>query len=429
MIKDILNTFKKPLIVLGVIVVVFIALRVILPVVNNATINNSPIVEIKAENDVSYAQGDEISPSDFTVTAIHESGKENTLSSDEFTIDRKSPRRTGKTTSVEIALKSDEKIKTKVNVSNERNKVVSFECGFPDVTKVRAVLYSNGELCFEGEGDVLRYEDGAYPWMDYDTMDESPITAVSFEEDVTPAYLDGYFANIETLTYVANIPDTVESLNGTFSGCIALTRLPDLDDCTKLQDMTGAFMECTALTEIPAIPENVRTIDSMCSGCILLQDSPDLSEATSVISSIATFSGCSVLTNAEVAPQTVNMSEMFESCINLKEMPEIPATVTNMDSAFNNNASLSVVTSIPASVQHLSNAFNGCSKLTGTFQIDADPEDYQSIFAEAAIATDLDLTGASSALDVMALTAGEDTHITVNGAAPDPEAEYDPDGI
>ena len=46
MIKDILNTFKKPLIVLGVIVVVFIALRVILPVVNNATINNSPIVEI-----------------------------------------------------------------------------------------------------------------------------------------------------------------------------------------------------------------------------------------------------------------------------------------------------------------------------------------------------------------------------------------------
>ena len=188
-------------------------------------------------------------------------------------------------------------------------------------------------------------------------------------------------------------------------------------------------MECTALTEIPAIPENVRTIDSMCSGCILLQDSPDLSEATSVISSIATFSGCSVLTNAEVAPQTVNMSEMFESCINLKEMPEIPATVTNMDSAFNNNASLSVVTSIPASVQHLSNAFNGCSKLTGTFQIDADPEDYQSMFAEAAIATDLDLTGASSALDVMALTAGEDTHITVNGAAPDPEAEYDSDGI
>ena len=29
----------------------------------------------------------------------------------------------------------------------------------------------------------------------------------------------------------------------------------------------------------------------------------------------------------------------------------------------------------------------------------------------------------------MALTAGEDTHITVNGAAPDPEAEYDPDSI
>ena len=80
-------------------------------------------------------------------------------------------------------------------------------------------------------------------------------------------------------------------------------------------------------------------------------------------------------------------------------------------------------------MQHLSNAFNGCSKLTGTFQIDADPEDYQSMFAEAAIATDLDLTGASSALDVMALTAGEDTHITVNGAAPDPEAEYDPDSI
>ena len=427
MIKDILNTFKKPLIVLGILLIAFFALKVILPAVNDVTANQSPVVEIKASNDEIYAQGDKISASDFTVTAIHENGKENTLDPEEYSINRENPRRTGKTTTVEISLKSADNIKTKVDVKNERSRVVSFECGFPEVKDVKATLYSNGELGFEGEGDVLRYEDGAYPWMDYESMDENPITAVSFEKGVTPAYLDDYFANIESLTYVANIPDSVESLNGTFAGCISLTRLPDFDACTKLQDMTETFIECNALTSIPAIPENVRTIDNMCSGCTLLQSVPDLSGATGVISAMGAFSGCSVLTTAEIPPQTVNMSEMFSSCINLKEMPEIPATVTNMESAFAEDASLSVVTSIPASVRNLNNAFAGCSKLTGTFQIDANPEDYQGIFAEAAIATELDLTGSSKALDVMAITAGDDTNITVNGAKPNAEADYEPE--
>ena len=425
MIKDILNTFKKPLIILGIILAVFFALKVILPFVNNATANQSPIVEIKADNDLVYAQSDKISPSDFTVTAIHESGKENTLDPGEYTINRKHPDRTGKSTPVEITLKSDKSIKVKVKVKNEREKLISFECGFPDVKDVQAVLYSNGELCFEGKGDILRYEDGAYPWMDYETMDDDPITAVSFEEGITPAYLDGYFANVETLTYVSNIPNSVESLNGTFTGCIALEKLPDLSGCTNLQDMTEAFMECTSLTMIPTLPANVRTIDNMCNGCILLQSLPDLSGATGVVSAMGTFSGCSVLTEAEVPPKTKNMSEMFSSCINLKEMPEIPGSVTNMESAFADDNSLSVVTSIPASVKNLNNAFAQCSKLTGTFRIDAEPEDYQGMFTDAAIATDLDLTGSSTALEVMALTAGDGTNITVNGSAPNPEAQYE----
>lgn len=427
MIKDILNTFKRPLIVLGILIIVFFSLKVILPVINDATVNQSPVKEIKAINDVIYTQEDEIKAADFTVTAIHENGKENTLDPNEYKISRKSPRRTGKTTSVEITLKTDSNIRTKINVKNERNKVVSFECGFPEVNDVQAVLYSNGELCFEGKGDVLRYEDGAYPWMDYETMDENPITAVSFEKNITPAYLDDYFANIETLAYVWNIPDSVESLNGTFVGCIELVRLPELNACKKLQDMTETFMECSSLTSIPSLPENVRTIDNMCNGCTLLQNIPDLSGSTGVISAIGAFSGCSVLTTAEVPPQTINMSEMFSSCINLKEMPEIPATVINMENAFAGDASLSKVSSIPASVKNLNNAFASCSKLTGSFRIDANPEDYQGMFSEAVNATDLDLTGSSKALDVMALTAGEDTHITVNGKAPNFETKYEPD--
>lgn len=96
-----------------------------------------------------------------------------------------------------------------------------------------------------------------------------------------------------------------------------------------------------------------------------------------------------------------------------------------MESAFADDNSLSVVTSIPASVKNLNNAFAQCSKLTGTFRIDAEPEDYQGMFTDAAIATDLDLTGSSKALEVMALTAGDGTNITVNGSAPNPEAQYE----
>ena len=389
-----------------------------MPTVQNINAEKSPIVGIQAENDRKYRQSDEIQAKDFEIKAVHENGQTTALRPEDVDISRKTPQKTGNTTEVDITLKSDKSLKTTVKVTNERNKVISFECGFPNVKDVVAILYSNGELCFEGEGDVLQYKDGDYPWKSYDNKNENPIKSVSFEKNVNPEYLDNYFSNIETLEYVENIPSSVISLNKTFQNCIALDKVPDLSDCTKLLDMTNTFMGCTTLKKIPEIPKNVRNIDGICQECSLLRTVPDLSKAVGVITAKNAFADCSTLTNAEVAPNTENMEAMFMNCINLKIMPEIPNTVTNMDSAFDNNISLSKLSTIPSSVKTMENIFYECSKLEGELIVESTPDKYNGAFKGAAVATKLNLTGSSKVLDGLALTAGETSNITVNGNKP-----------
>lgn len=418
MMKELLRTFKKPLLVLGVIIVVFFVLNTIIPTVRNINAEKSPIVKIQAENNREYRQGDTISARDFEVEAVHENGQTTPIDSDDIEISRKKPNKTGKTTTVEIVLKSDKSLTTTVKIKNQREKIVSFECGFPDVKDVKAILYSNGELCFEGEGDVLQYKDGSYPWKNYEGKNENPIISISFHEGVKPKYLDNYFSEIATLEYVENIPSSVVSLNKTFKNCTALTDVPDISNCSKLLDMTGTFMGCKELKNVSEIPKSVRNIDSMCQGCTLLQVVPDLSKAVGVITSKNAFADCSTLTNAEIAPKTENMEGMFQNCINLKKMPEIPETVLNINSAFDNNTSLSKLTFIPASVSLMENTFYNCSKLEGELIIDANPIKYNGVFNGAAIATKLNITGSSNVLNALALTAGETNNITVNGNKP-----------
>lgn len=395
---------------------IYVGITVILPTYNRVSAESSPIVSLEASNNLEYARSDTINPEDFTVTAIHKNGKKVKVDPEDITLSRTKIKRVGKKTLVTVQLKKDTTINCDVYVKNHRDPLIRFNCGASDLESVKAVLYDNGELCFEGKGDVLQFND--YPWLDnYEGADDHPIEAVTFEEGVTPSVMDNWFSGLETLTYVGKIPSSVESMSETFADCTSLIKGADWSGCTKLLNTTGTYNGCSSLTEVPALPVSVRIADHMCEGCSELLKATDLSKATSLTSAQSAFAGCSKLTTASMAPKIIYINGMYQTCINLKEAPAIPNTVISMDESFSGDLSLTKLSSIPATVKSMNSSFSGCKRIEGSVVIDATPDEFNSCFSEAAVATKINLTGASKNLNLIADTA-ESGNILVNGKIP-----------
>lgn len=420
-VKDLWDTLKKPIIILGIFVLIILIVSKVVPAVKNKAAEKSPIIKITAENDNMYAQGEKISPSDFNVIAVHENGAETRISSKQVKLSKTTPDPTGKTTPVKISAAGKN---CTIEVKNDRTKLVTFECGNPDVSAVKAVLYSNGELAFEGEGDILAFSNDDFPWKSYDGDDDYPVRSVTFEDTVTPVSMDGFFTDMEYLAYVETVPKTVESMVNTFSGCISLVETPDITGCNKLLDITEAFSDCTALEKASAIPENVKNMTGAFSGCTALKNGADVSKAANVNNADSLYADCLVLNNAQLPPAVQSIDNAFENCINMKTMPEIPGTVQYMSSCFSGDISLTTLGTIPEGVKDIGNAFDGCTKIRGSLIINCNPESYNGFLNDTAVATTLDLQGASKVLDVLAATSDQNMNITVNGKTPNWEADY-----
>lgn len=416
------SIYKKPILLLLVLSIVLLVITTILPAIRESEAEKSPVVSITAENGESYRQGEKISTEDFTVTAKHENGDTTEVPSEEIEISTETPAKTGNQTEVTVSYKDFD---YKLQVKNDRRKVVAFPCGSPNTEDVMAVLYSNGELAFEGSGDILAYLDGEYPWKDYEGMDDNPIVSVSFEKGVAPTSLDDYFSDIETLEYIKNIPVSVESMARTCSGCIALTSTPDITECENLRNLTETYFECEALENASAIPASVRTADRVFYGCVNLQKGAGVSLATGVTSAESMYEGCSTLIDAQIPPNVIEIGSMLAECINLRITPEIPDTVENMVSCFSGDVSLVEASTIPAGVKDVTSCFEGCEKLEGTLVVEANPESYSSFLKDCSVATSLDLDGSSKVLDVLANTADGNRNITVQEQIPNPDANYD----
>lgn len=421
-VKDIWKTFKKPIILLTAIVAALFIIMKIVPAIKESEAEDSPVIKITATNNNTYTQSDEIVAGDFEVIAVHKNGAETKVDTARVKLSKTIPDPTGSTTSVKV---SAEGKSCTVRVKNERNKIVTFECGNPDVTAVKAILYSNGELSFEGKGDILAFTNADFPWKSYDVDDDYPVKAVTFEETVTPSSMDGYFTDMKTLCYVKNIPETVESMVNTFSGCTALTSSPDLMGCNNLYDLTETFSDCTSLEITSPIPETVKKMTGTFSGCTSLKRGADVSKASGVTNADSVYADCIVLNDAQLPPAVQSVASGFENCINLKSMPEIPETVDFMPSCFAGNISLTTLGVIPKGVLDIGNAFDGCTKVRGVLTVNCNPENYNGFLNDTAAATSLDLQGDSLVLDVLAATSGQNENITVNGKTPDWEANYD----
>lgn len=419
--KNIWKKYHKFIIIFFVFIILVIIGVKIAPQIDAFRLRSSKIIEIAAENSHLYSQNENISERHFTIEAIYDTGQKRELDPGLVSISTTQPAKTGPITKVTLTLKDDPNVSCEVNVQNKRDKLVSVDCGHPDIENVQAVLYSNGELCFEGKGNILEYNNGDYPWLNF--SNKTKIISVSFEEGVAPLSLDNYFKNLETLEYIESIPSSVESMSATCKGCISLKSAPDVSKCSKLSNMIETYADCASLTYIPPVPKSVKNTTLMCDNCPELQIAPDLSQATGLVISESMYNECYKLIEANIAPNAEIINNMFDSCINMKQMPKIPESVVEMDSAFRNNTSLMYLTEIPKNVQSISNCFSGCGKIQGKLIVNGNPSQYSSFLSGAAVTTSLDLQGDSKLLDLLALTC-DGVNVTVKGKAPDKNAKY-----
>jgi hypothetical protein len=383
--------------------------------------SNAPVTEMKATNNDEYKPGEEINPKDFKVMARHTDGKETQLGKNDFTVSPSKANGYKATTPVTITLKKTQ-LKIHTSVKNKRKKVCSWNVGNPAAKEVKAVYYDTGELSFEGAGNIMSFDDENAPWIANTKDEDIEIKSVTFGKDVTPKTLDYDFKNLESLTYVDPIPDTVESIRDAFSGCIKLKKMPDWSKADGLLDAENAFSGCTALTETYPTPANIVSLNDTFSGCESLIDAPDMSGSVNINSMEEAFMQCSKLVNVELPSKVKNLDRTFSSCINLETAPRVPDGTLSMNSTFAECTSLQTPTDIPASVTDVSGAFSECRQLGGKMRIDTATEEYSSMFSEAVSSRMLDLTGDSVQLTHMANTC-ETGNITVNGQTPAKESD------
>ena len=105
-----------------------------------------------------------------------------------------------------------------------------------------------------------------------------------------------------------------------------------------------------------------NSISNLFNNCTNLINVPKI--PSSVTNMDYTFYGCTSLVNAPVIPSSVTiMKGTFSGCTSLINAPVIPSTVTSMDSTFYNCTSLVNAPIIPSTVTSMWSTFSGCTSL------------------------------------------------------------------
>lgn len=416
--SEFFDSGKKLLIITGALVAVFVAGIFGLKAYRSITADKTPIISISAKNDKIYSVTDKIKTSDFTITAKHKDGGTSVFAGDDTVkLSRSHVPSYGKYADVKLTTKSGLACTAKVKC--ERNKIISFNCAKHKKDNVKATLYSNGELAFEGNGELAGFANHQGPWFgDYDSKGVK-ITSVTFGKGVKVIDGTSLFNNIQNLRYVGSLPSTLVSANSMFSGCVNLKRVPDMSKCAVLKDMTSAFSGCTSLTGAGTVPASAVTVKDMFNGCTSLEKAAVFASGAQATDASEMYSGCTSLTDPGHMPSKINiMSSTYQGCINLAKMPNIPKGTSDISSAFSNCKLLKRFSAIPSSVKKMSGCFSGCTYMSGTVRIDANAEEYGGLFSEAATATKINLVGKSKLLHYYAYTSENPKgHIYVRGHA------------
>lgn len=89
--KDVLQPFKKPLLIVACFAIVFLILGKGIPAIRDAIVGQSQITGIEAENEKEYSKTSTIKASDFDVFYLHENGKKTRMRTKEVTLSKDKP--------------------------------------------------------------------------------------------------------------------------------------------------------------------------------------------------------------------------------------------------------------------------------------------------------------------------------------------------
>lgn len=184
------------------------------------------------------------------------------------------------------------------------------------------------------------------------------------------------FYQCNNLTYASNIPNEVVNLRYTFALCSNLTSMPNIG--ANVEDFSGAFQNCTNLINTTKLSDSITLMSGSFLRCTSLKKAPELPK------------------------NVVELNNTFQECTSLEKAPSIiPEKAQNMQSTFQDCSALKTPPAIiPSSAKKMKSTFVNCSKLSGNIEINAEPEEYSSCFANAATVegAQLKLTGTCSVL-------------------------------
>lgn len=190
----------------------------------------------------------------------------------------------------------------------------------------------NNTLTISGMGDTAAFDNPMeVPWYNDNTV----IKNVVIEDTVEVTNMDFWFNGYENLISVQGIPDTVISMNGTFSACTSLETFEDFP--SDLENAEGMFNGCDNLQKISNMPDTIKNCHGM-------------------------FMNCKSLVSIHHIPASAtDCQSMFLGCMNLSQCPEV----------------------IPASAVNVSTMFSNCNKLSGFIWIEGAPTYYENIFSSS----------------------------------------------
>jgi surface protein len=131
-------------------------------------------------------------------------------------------------------------------------------------------------LHFEGSEIEELWLDGVLVWnrgLDVETVTIVENGSTTAAQDQFRAALTGRGLDYRTVTTVPFLLDTsqVTNMSSMFSGCAALTTVPELDT-SKVTNMSSMFSGCAALTTVPELDTSkVTNMFSTFSGCAALE--------------------------------------------------------------------------------------------------------------------------------------------------------------
>lgn len=195
--------------------------------------------------------------------------------------------------------------------------------------------------------------------------------------------LSGTFENCSNLIVFPTLYEGVKNIDNICSNCQKITEIGTLPD--SIETMLGSF-QGTGTSHINNIPSTVTNLYYTFANCKNLESAPTIPE--SVTEMVGTFYGTAIITIPNIPKNLVDLTGCFGNCKNLTHIPAIPSSVSSLNQTFeyctsmiqspklpNNNElviagifagceNLEVITNIPSGAMALWHSFADCPKLT-----------------------------------------------------------------